>query len=318
MAIRRLGAALAAALALASPAGALTTFTVDLSHPLGTVAPLNGDVSKPDLAKPYKGSIAVPTFGAQAVYEQMPNYATNRGHFAMGRLLLWDHHGTHIDAPGHFLNDKATTESTTPDRRTLDELTSDDLIGPVVFIDIGARVRAILDKNGGRPSPDAKLTNFSNTSPGVVTVADINAIAPRLKKGTWIVVNSGWSRFYSGPDMATSPYVNGWNHPGFSRAACDRLIEIENSRKIKISGLMMDNIGIDSGENARGPKGDMVTDSWHCHVRGLQRGWKFVENGANLGQLAQAKADTCTLFVGAPKTVAAAGGPARVMAMCQK
>ena len=36
--------------------------------------------------------------------------------------------------------------------------------------------------------------------------------------------------------------------------------------------MVIDNIGIDSGENSRAPKGDLVTDSWHCHVRLLQRG----------------------------------------------
>jgi kynurenine formamidase len=279
---------------------------------------LGGDITKPDMAKPYKNSIAVPTFGAQAVYETLPNFETNRGYFSLGRVLLADHHGTHIDSPGHFINNAATLETKTPDKRTIDELKAGDLIGRIVFIDIGSRVRAVLDKNGGRPSADKNVTDFSNSTNAVVTAADIDAIAPKIKNGVWIVVNSGWSRFFSNPDMATSPYINGWNFPGFSAAACDRLIEIEKTKKVKINGLAMDNIGIDSGENARGSKGDLVTDAWHCHARGLQRGWKLVENAANLGQLAEAKSDSCTLFVGAPKTVGAAGGPSRVLARCER
>lgn len=308
----------AAACTYAAAATAQQSFTVDLTHPIGTFAPLNGDITKPDLAKPYKNSIAVPTFGAQAVYETLPNFETNRGYFALGRVLLADHHGTHIDSPGHFNNTAATTEGGPPDKRTIDDLKPDELIGKVVFIDISSRVQAVLDKNGGKPSPDKKVTDFSNSSNAVVTAADIDAIAGKLQAGVWIVVNAGWSRFFGEPDMAKSPYINGWNFPGFSAAACDKIIEIEKARNIRINGLAMDNIGIDSGENSGGPKGDLVTDSWHCHVRGLQRGWKFVENAANLGQLAQARADSCTLFVGAPKTVAAAGGPSRVLAMCQR
>jgi kynurenine formamidase len=311
-------AVITAAVFLAAPVAAQQSFTVDLTHPIGTFAPLGGDITKPDLSKPFKTSVAVPTFGAQAVYETLPNFETNRGYFALGRMLLADHHGTHLDSPGHFQNTPATLETQRPDKRTMDELRVQDLVGPVVFIDISSRVRAVLDKNGGRPSPDKSVTDFSNSSNAVVTAADIDAIAPKLRNGVWIVANAGWSRFFENPDFQTSPYINGWNYPGFSKAACDRLIELENARNITINGLVMDNIGIDSGENSAGPKGDLVTDSWHCHMRGLQRGWKFVENAANLGQLAEARADSCTLVIGAPKTMAAAGGPSRVLALCQR
>jgi kynurenine formamidase len=308
---------LAGVFGLATGAAA-QTFTVDLTHPIGTFAPLNGDISKPDLTKPYRNSIAVPTFGAQAVYEVLPKFETNRGYFGLGRVLLADHHGTHIDSPGHFINAANSAEQAKPDQRSIDELKPSELIGPVVFIDISSRVQAVLDKNGGKPSPDRKVTDFSNSSRAVVTKADIDAVKGKIKAGAWIVANAGWSRFFMEPDMAKSPYINGWNYPGFSQAACDAIIALENAGKFRINGLVMDNIGIDSGENSGGPKGDLVTDSWHCHVRGLQRGWKFVENAANLGQLAQARADSCTLFVGAPKTVAAYGGPSRVLAMCRR
>jgi kynurenine formamidase len=310
--------ALILAALIVSPAAAQQSFTVDLTHPLGTFMPLAGDITKPDLSRPIKNSIAVPTFGAQAVYETLPNFETNRGYFALGRIVLADHHGTHVDSPGHFQNNAATLETQSPDKRSMDELKSDELVGPLVFLDIGSRVRAVLDRNGGRPSPDKRVTDFSNSSQAVVTAADIDALAPKLRAGMWLVVNSGWSRFFENPDFQTSPYINGWNFPGFSQAACDRLIEVETRGNFRIAGIAMDNIGIDSGENAAGPRGDLVTDAWHCHMRGLQRGWKFVENAANLGQLAEARADSCTLFVGAPKTMGAYGGPSRVLALCQR
>jgi kynurenine formamidase len=85
---------------------------------------------------------------------------------------------------------------------------------------------------------------------------------------------------------------------------------------VRINGVVMDNIGIDSGQSSRGPKGDLVTDAWHCHMRGLQRGWKFVENAANLGALAEAGKSSCNLMVGAPKLVAGTGGPSRILAVC--
>ena len=309
---------LSVALALGIGGAAADSFTVDLTHPMGTFPPTDGDITKPDLSKPYKGSIAVPTFGAQAVYEVLPNFETNRGFFWMGRFLLNAHHGTHVDAPGHYSNNAETLESTTPDQRMLGELGVDDLVGPIVFIDISSRVQAELDKNGGVPSPDKSVTDFSNSSNNVVTAADIAAIGDQLANGTWIVANAGWSRFYKNPDFAKTPYFNGWNHPGFSEAACNKLVEIIDGKGIRLNGIVMDNVAIDSGENGGGPKGDLVTDTFICHVRLLQRGLKFVENAANLGQLAAARPGSCTLFVGALKLVQGSGGPSRILAQCER
>ncbi len=309
---------LSLALALGIGSAAAHSFLVDLTHPIGTFPPTNGDITKPDLSKPYKGSIAVPTFGAQAVYEELPNFETNRGYFGLGRFLLAEHHGTHVDAPVHYNNNPDTLETTTPDRRTLEELGVDDLVGPIVFIDISSRVQAELDKNGGEPNPDKSVTDFSNSTNNVVTAADIAAVEDQLANGTWIVANAGWSRFYKNPDFEKTPYFNGWNFPGFSEAACNKLVEVIDRKGIRLNGLVMDNIGIDSGENSGGPKGDLVTDSWICHVRLLQRGLKFVENAANLGQLAAARPGSCTLFVGAPKLVRGTGGPSRILAQCER
>lgn len=310
-------AGLGLTVALAAGAATAGTFAVDLTHPIGTFAPTNGDMTKPDLSKPIKNSIAVPTFGAQATYERTPDFKTNQGYFALGRFMLSEHHGTHLDTPTHYNNNPESLETKTPDKRSTELLGTYDLMGPIVFIDISSRVQSELDRNGGKPNADKKVTDFSNATNNVVTAQDINAVADRLGNGSWIVVNGGWSRFYRGPDLGTSPYINGWNYPGFSKAACDRLIEIEDARGIRINGLVMDNIGIDSGDSSAGDKGDLVVNSWHCHVRGLQRGWKFVENANNLGALAEAKPDSCSLFVGAPKLVGATGGPSRVMAVCE-
>ena len=203
------------------------TFVVDLTHPIGTFAPKGGDIGTPDVSKPLKGSIEVPTFGAQAVYEVLPDFKTNRGHFGLGRFVLTEHHGTHIDAPFHYQNNKASLETKTPDLRTMEQLTANDLIGPVVFIDISGRVQSELDKNGGKPGAKT-VTDFSNSSTNVVTAADIADVEDEIENGVWIVVNAGWSRFYKGNNLQKSPYINGWNYPGFSAAACDELIKLEN------------------------------------------------------------------------------------------
>ena len=175
-----------------------------------------------------------------------------------------------------------------------------------------------LAKNGGIPSPDISITDFSNSSANVVGADDIAAIESKIEDGVWIVLNTGWSRFYfSGPDFATDPYINGFNHPGMNKAAVDKLIEIMDQKGVLIGGIVADNIGIDSGQSAVGDD-DKWTNSWHAHVRLLQRGVKFVENATNLGQLAMApNPDSCTIVVGAPKHVRGTGGPSRVLALCE-
>lgn len=291
---------------------------VDLTHPIPTFQPTESDPMQPDLAKPWLDSVAIPSFGPQTVLS-MAQFPTSDGHFDLGVMVIAEHHGTHMDTSAHYVNDADTMEpgGTPPEQRKLiHQLEAADLIGPVVLIDISGRVQTELDKNGGRPNPDPAVTDFSNDGANVVTKDDIDAVVDQLSDGAWLVLNLGWSDFFfQGSDFAKDPYINGWNHPGINKAAVDRLIELEDEKGFRIRGIVADNIGIDSGESSIGVD-DKWTDSFHAHVRGLQRGWLFVENAANLGQLAGAEPGSCTLMVGAPRHVRGTGGPSRVMAMC--
>lgn len=311
------GAAIVAATLVFGAAAQAADFTVDLTHPIPTYHPMEGDAMKPDLAKPWLDSQAIPTFGQQAVLS-FGQFPTNQGHFDLGTLVIAEHHGTHMDSAAHYVNNDGSMEADgTPatERKRTHQLDAEDLIGPLVLIDISGRVQKELDKNGGKPSTDKSVTDFSESSSNVVTADDIAAVADQLKPGAWLVLNLGWSRFYfQGTDFGKDPYINGFNHPGLSKGAVDKLIEIMDKNGT-ISGIVADNIGVESGESAVG-EDDKWTNSWYAHVRLLQRGVKLVENAANLGQLAQAKAGSCTLIVGAPKHVNGTGGPSRVMAIC--
>ncbi len=313
-------ATLVLVLAFAANIALAGSYMVDLTHPIPTFKPLGGDLMKPDMGQPWDDSKPIPSFGQQTVlsFSQFP---TNWGTFDLGLLVLAEHHGTHMDAPAHYVNKIETMEKggIPPAKRlTADKLGADDLVGRVVLIDISGRVQSELAKNGGKPSPDLKVTNFSEKSSNVVTADDIAAIADQLDNGVWLVINNGWSDFFfQGADFVKDPYINAWNFPGMSHAAIDKLIDIENQKGITIQGIVADNIGIESGESSKGVD-DKWTDSWYAHKRGLQRGWKYVENAANLGQLAMARPDSCTLIVGAPKHVRGSGGPSRVIALCEK
>lgn len=301
--------------AAVAPAGAQTV--IDLTHPIPTFQQSADNPVRPDLSKPWTDFGAYPIYGEQAVLwlRQIP---TNHGHIESGRVTLWEHQGTHLDAPSHFVNNPQSAESgAQPRRSALHEIPAERLVGPAVVIDISERVRKELAKNGGRPSPDRSVTDFSETSNAVVTAADIDAVADRLENGVWLVLNLGWSGFFFGEtQVPKSPYVNGFNHPGMSRKATDRLIEVMDRKKIRISGIVADNIAVETGQVAHGDD-DKRTNALHGHVRLLQRGVLIVESATNLDKLSEAaQRSRCTIVVGAVKLGHATGGPARVLALC--
>ncbi len=312
--------AFAGAFALGGGALHADSFTIDLTHPIPTFKPMEGDPMKPDLSQPWLDSKAIPSFGQQTVLS-FSKFPTNQGYFDLGLIVLSEHHGTHMDTVAHYLNNAESMDpgGIPPEKRRLaHQLGSNDLIGPAVVIDISGRVQSELDKNGGKPSPDPNVTDFRNSSPNVVTADDIAAVADQLVDGAWLVLSQGWSRYYfQGTDFAKDPYINGWNHPGLSKAAVDKLIQVMEQKGIQLNGVVADNIGVESGQSALG-EDDKWTNSWYAHVKLFQRGVKIVENADNLGQLAAAKPGSCTIIVGAPKHVRGSGGPSRVMAICEK
>jgi kynurenine formamidase len=93
-------------------------FVVDLTHPIPTFQ--QGDVGQPDLSKPLGNSRPIASFSPQSVLIGLPNFLTGDGHFALNRIILGEHHGTHLDAPGHYVNKPETIEMPSPRRRTTD------------------------------------------------------------------------------------------------------------------------------------------------------------------------------------------------------
>ena len=232
------------------------TVWLDLTHPIPTFHPVEGNPIRTDYDKPWLNSKPHVTWYQQAILT-ISNYSTSTGYYPSGKLVIDEHYGTHLDANNHIMNEAETmVEGGIPnDERTdMAQMDVNDIIGPIVLIDIGPRVRAELEKNGGRPSPDVSVTDFSDESSNVVTAADIDAIADQLVDGAWIVVNMDWARFFFDEDSSirTSPYFNNFNHPGLNKAAVDRLAEIIDERGLNIGGIAIDNITVDTGEGAKG------------------------------------------------------------------
>lgn len=292
---------------------------IDLSHPIPTFAPSTEDATKPDLSKPIADSTPIAGFYHQAVLYPVDKWATNQGHFESGAILIQEHNGTSFNAPNHYWNNEQSAETSAipfAERKAAHQLTTAQLTGDIVLIDISQRVEKELKKNGGNPSPDTSVTDFSDSSQATIRAADIRAVADQIKEGVWLVGRVGWEQFYfSGTeDWDQSRYVNSLNHPGFSAEAIAEIIKIMDEKQIKISGIAADSFSTDSGQGAKGTD-DKWSNAWPAHVRLYQRDVLIVENLTNLGELAQQQGQ-CSLMVGALNHVGGTGGPARVMAAC--
>jgi kynurenine formamidase len=145
------------------------------------------------------------TFEADGYYQQ--------------RWDIYEHIGTHVDAPAHF----------NPNGRYANELTPDELMVPAVVVDIARRAAA---------NPDT-----------VVTVADLRDHERRhgrIESGSAVLMYSGWGAKVSDPDAYRGTDANGTLHfPGFSAEACEWLI-----RRRRIRALGVDTLSIDPGNSA--------------------------------------------------------------------
>ncbi len=294
----------------------------DLTHAAPMFEPIDNDLTRPDLSKPLVDSVAVCGHGLGTRLPK-PDFQAAAGYFQWGLFSMDEHFATHIDSQCHFVTTDPALRISEPDRRYAHEFTLDDLIGPLIYVDISERVTKELNKNGGQPSPDIKLTDFSNSSEATVRLDDIKKVESHICEGCYIVFNTGWEHTYFGEGPENGwyhPYNNGLNHPGVTPEVVDWLIALEDEKGFRINGLVADNIAIESGESLLGKDGSVDEqpariNGPYLHAIGLQRGWKLVENAANLDQLQGMPQGKGTLIVGASRIIGVSGAPARVIAM---
>ena len=295
---------------------------IDLTHAAPMFEALENNLSKPDLSKPIAESQAVCGHGLGARMPK-PDFQAAAGVFHWGLFSMDEHFATHIDSQCHFVTTDPELSISNPDRRYAHEFTLDDLIGPLVYVDISERVDKELARNEGLPSPDKKVTDFSNSSDATVRLEDIKKVESYICDGCYIVFNTGWEHTYFGEGPENGwyhPYNNGLNHPGVTPEVVDWLIALEEKKGIRINGLVADNIAVESGESLLGEHGSVDVqpariNGPYLHALGLQRGWKLVENCANLDLLTGMPQGEGTLIVGASRIIGVSGAPARVIAM---
>lgn len=208
--------------ALLASAGLATSTVLTVAGTLPAAAddrtrPRGGRHGRLDLTYTLGEEFPAYTSGEEAVRRPGTTFEAN-GYYQQ-RWDLYEHTGTHVDAPAHF----------NPSGRYANELTPEELLVPAVVIDIARRAAT---------DPDT-----------VVTVADLRDHERRhgrIDAGTAVLMYSGWGAkvadpvAYRGTDAA-----GGLHFPGFSGDACEWLI-----RRRRIAALGVDTLSIDPGDSA--------------------------------------------------------------------
>ena len=179
-----------------------------------------------------------------------------------------EHSGTHMDAPG-----------TTPGGRLSPEITLEELIVPIVVIDISRRAER---------EPDT-----------MVTVDDLRRFERRhgrILEGSIVCMDSGWAAKVDDPSSSrAAPPSRDYHFPGFSVEAAMWLAE-----RRRVTGIGVDTISLDPGNSATFP----------VHVDFLDRPLR----ARGPEQPRQDPPEGAVAYVGLIPWEEGSGGPCRVIA----
>jgi kynurenine formamidase len=143
--------------------------------------------------------------------------------YRMHKFTMWENIGTHVDSPSHF----AVGEG----KRTIDQLPLDQLIAPVVVISVQKKVKI---------NDDYQLT--------VEDIKNWETDNGKIKKGTLVVMNTGWYLKFSDLHAYINQNDKGELHfPGFSVAAAKLLVERD------VAGIGIDTLSLDPGNDLSFP-----------------------------------------------------------------
>lgn len=212
-----------------------------------------------------------PTFFGVPGIEMQKQFDLRKDGFNLYWWRIIEHAGTHFDAPIHFSENGATA----------DQFGADDLVVPLVVIDVSTKAAH---------NPDYLLSRED--------LAAWESRHGRVPEQCCVAMHSGWARHvadaakYTGKDAAGA-----FHFPGVSSQAAEWLMQ-----ERRVIGLAVDTLSLDHG-----PSKDFKT-----HLLWLPSGRWGLENVANLDRV---PAWGATLVVGLAKVKDATGGPARLMAL---
>lgn len=140
----------------------------------------------------------LPVWPGNPAFSAIPVAWHDRGGFAQQALVLWEHTGTHVDAPLHRVRDGIS----------VDRIAERDLVAPLVVIDISARAAA---------DADAVLT--------ISDITDWEAAHGAIPERAFVAMYSGWEHRLGAPGTFLNLDAGGRPHaPGFAPEAADFLV----------------------------------------------------------------------------------------------
>jgi kynurenine formamidase len=221
-----------------------------------------------DLTHEFRDGFPVFVVGTEPERETIADFAT-AGFYAQ-RWTFGEHSGTHMDAPGHF--DEGG--------RLSPEITPQELILPIVVVDISARAAE---------EPDTMLLPDD--------LVRFEGRHGRIPTGALVAMDSGWAAKVDDPlEFKGGASFPNYHFPGFSLDAAMWLVE-ERS----VTAIGVDTLSLDPGNSTTFP----------VHVNYLATDRYGLENLANLGQIPPRGA---LAYVGLIPWEEGSGGPCRVIA----
>ncbi|MCB1464848.1 MAG: cyclase family protein [Nitratireductor sp.] len=157
-----------------------------------------------------------PTFDGKPGILFKENVNFDASGYQIWELTIFEHSGTHIDAPMHFSRDGTS----------VDELAPESLVCPLCVVDI-----------------KAKAADDANA---MVEPADIEAYISAngdIAQGACVAMNSGWQAKLGHPSYRNDAAGN-FAFPGFSKAATDMLMEMG------AGSIGVDTLSLDPGNSA--------------------------------------------------------------------
>lgn len=201
-------------------------------------------------------------------FELMPMATLEKNGVAANSWKIHEHLGTHIDAPNHFI----------ANQKSLDQIPAEDLIVPVVVIDISKQAAT---------NSDATL--------GIDDIMAFESAHGIIPDRACVMMYSGWENHLNDSLFVGLDRDSVKHYPGYSHEAIKFLLTERN-----ISGIGVDVLSFDPGVDAHytGHKTLFMAGKW-----GL-------ECVANLSRIPPSGA---TIIVGAPKVGGATGGFCRIL-----
>jgi kynurenine formamidase len=157
---------------------------------------------------------------------------------------IWEHLCTHMDVPAHFV----------PGGRTSPQLTLDELVAPIVVVDISRRVAR---------EPDTAVTRED--------LKRFERRHGRIPRGAVVAMYSGWEARVDSEEAFRNTDATGvMRFPGFSGAAVEWLLERRD-----VNGIGVDTMSLDPGSST----------TFDAHLTVLRGDRYGVENLRNLAEL---------------------------------